>query len=151
MTPEEREYRYMQCRTGIINEDVRLEDGFRRKYYATEFGYLYYEDGKIYDYTGNSVSLVSTTPTWERSNGAIYEIDGFLTPMDKLDTALSVYSLMRQDPELSVFVNACGRAGLGAELNLTGFFSYTVRSEEHTHELQSLMSTPVAVICLKKK
>src|SRR3546814_123758 len=126
MTPEEREYRYMQCRTGIINEDVRLEDGFRRKYYATEFGYLYYEDGKIYDYTGNSVSLVSTTPTWERSNGAIYEIDGFLTPMDKLDTALSVYSLMRQDPELSVFVNACGRAGLGAELNLTGFFSYTV-------------------------
>ncbi|HEY9559814.1 MAG TPA: fasciclin domain-containing protein, partial [Anseongella sp.] len=126
MTPEELEYRYMQCRTGIINEDVRLEDGFRRKYYATEFGYLYYEDGKIYDYTGNSVSLVSTTPTWERSNGAIYEIDGFLTPMDKLDTALSVYSLMRQDPELSVFVNACGRAGLGAELNLTGFFSYTV-------------------------
>src|SRR3546814_14404964 len=46
--------------------------------------------------------------------------------MDRLDTALSVYSLMRQDPELSVFVNACGRAGLGAELNLTGFFSYTV-------------------------
>src|SRR3546814_4526515 len=109
--------------TGIINEDVRLEDGFRRKYYATEFGYLYYEDGKIYDYTSNSVSLVSTTPTWERSNGAIYEIDGFLTPMDKLDTALSVYSLMRQDPE---------------------------RSEEPTSELQSLLRRWYVVVRLKK-
>src|SRR3546814_4565672 len=29
--------------------------------------------------------------------------------------------------------------------------SHTVRSEEHTSELQSLMRTPYAVFCLKKK
>lgn len=126
MNSDQLEYRYQQCRTGILNVDVRTEGGFRKRYYPTEFGYVFYEDGKIYDYTGHSVSLISGKPTWERGNGAIYEIDGYLTPMPKLDTAWSVYSLIRKDPELSEFAKACARAGLGAELNLTGFFTYTV-------------------------
>lgn len=126
MNKEDLERRLEACRTGIINLDVRTEDGFRKRYYPTEFGYILYDDGRFYDYTGNSVSLLSGESVWERSNGTIYEIDGFLNPLDKTDTTLTVYSLMRNDPELSVFTQACVRAGLATELNLTGFFTYTV-------------------------
>ncbi|HYH55704.1 MAG TPA: fasciclin domain-containing protein, partial [Anseongella sp.] len=105
---------------------VRTEEGFRKRYYPTEYGYILFDNGKFYDYTGHSVSLRSETPTWERSKGAIYEIDGFLTPLYQTDTTLTVYNLLRKDPALSGFASACARAGLARELNLTGFFTYTL-------------------------
>jgi uncharacterized surface protein with fasciclin (FAS1) repeats len=114
------------CRTGILNIDVRSDGGFRKRFYPTEFGYVLFDNNRFTDYTGNSVSLLKSTPTWERSNGAIYEIDGFLTPMNKTDVTRTVYSLIQKDPELSLFTTACTKSGLIAELNLTGFFSYTV-------------------------
>jgi uncharacterized surface protein with fasciclin (FAS1) repeats len=114
------------CRTGILNIDVRADGGFRRRFYPTEFGYILYDNGKFTDYTNHSVSLIKSSPTWERGNGAIYEIDGFLTPMDKADLTRTVYALVQKDPELTLFTTACTKSGLVAELNLTGFFSYTV-------------------------
>lgn len=126
MNTEELERRYYECHTGIINMDVRTEEGFRHRYYPTDYGYILYDEGKFYDYTGHSVSLRSETPAWERSNGTIYEVDGFLNPLLKTDTSLTVYNLMRKDPELSIFAEACERAGVATALNLVGFFSYTL-------------------------
>lgn len=114
------------CRTGILNIDVRADGGFRKRFYPTEFGYILYDNSKFIDYTGNTVSLMKSSPTWERGNGAIYEINGFLTPMDKADLTRTVYALVQKDPELSLFTTACTKSGLVTELNLTGFFSYTV-------------------------
>lgn len=126
MTTTARDIRYNECRTGIINMDIRQDGGFRKRFYPTEFGYILFDSNKFYDYTGKSVSLLTTSPVWERVNGSIYEIDGFLTPMDKVDVAQTVYSLITKDTQLSNFKAAIDKVGLSGELNLTGFFSYTV-------------------------
>lgn len=126
MNEEDRERRYEECRAGIINMDIREEEGFQKRYYPTEFGHILYDNGRFYDYTGHSVALASAEPTWERPNGAIFEIDGFLTPLQPVDTTLTVFNLMRNDPELSLFTSACAKAGLGPALGLVGFFSYTL-------------------------
>lgn len=124
--------RMKQCRTGIINIDVRKDGGLRRRYYPTEFGYILYENGKFTDYTGKSVSLLTTQPTWQRINGSIYEINGFLTPMDKLDLTRTVYALVEKDTQLSLFKDALIKSGLTGELNLTGFFTYTILAPPNT-------------------
>ncbi len=126
MEDEELELRYEECRTGMLNIDVREDGGFRKRYYPTEYGYILYDNKQFIDYTGKSVSLISTGPTWERNNGAIYEIDGFLTPLDKMDATKSVFALISNDPEYSLFKKACIKSGVSTELNLTGFFTYTV-------------------------
>lgn len=126
MLPDEREYRYQECRSGILNLDVRADGGFRKRFYATDFGYVLYDDGRFYDHTGHSVQLLTADPVWERVNGAIFEIDGFLTPIDPLDVAETTYAKMVADPELSRFREAIDRTGLAAQLQLTGFFTFTV-------------------------
>ncbi|MFC3196841.1 fasciclin domain-containing protein [Parapedobacter deserti] len=127
MLAEDREYRYRECRTGVLNLDVREDGGFRRRFYPTEFGYILYQGGRLYDHTGHSVALLSDDPVWERSNGAIFEIDGFLTPLDRQDAEQSLYAKLTAEPELSRFVAAVNRAGsVAAELSLSGFFIYTV-------------------------
>ncbi|MEC3878977.1 fasciclin domain-containing protein [Parapedobacter sp. 10938] len=127
MLPEDREYRYQTCRTGMLNIDVREDGGFRKRFYPTDFGYVLYDDGRFYDYTGHSVALLTSDPVWERTNGTIYEIDGFLTPMDRLDVEQTIYARLLADPDLSQFTAAVARAGnLAAELQLTGFFTYTL-------------------------
>ncbi|MCH5686898.1 fasciclin domain-containing protein [Niabella sp. W65] len=100
--------------------------GISQKFYPTNFGYILYDAGKFYDYTGNSVNLVSSAPEWEASNGAIYGIDGFLKPLDKLNDTITVYNLMKKDPELSLYISALDRSGIASQLQLTGFFTYTV-------------------------
>jgi len=132
MDVDARLIRQNQCRTGILNIDVRKDGGFRRRYYPTEFGYIYYENGKFTDYTGKTVSLMKTQPTWQRTNGAIFEIDGFLTPMNKLDLTRTVFALVEKDTQLSQFKDAINKAGLNGELNLTGFFTYTVLAPTNT-------------------
>ena len=112
--------------------DVRKDGGFRKRFYPTEFGYILFDNNKFYDYTGKSVSLLTTSPVWERINGSIYEIDGFLTPMDKVDVNRTVYSLIRNDAQLSNFKAAIDRVGLTGELSLTGFFSYTIFAPSNT-------------------
>src|SRR3546814_1436203 len=53
-----------------------------------------------------------------------------------------VAALVRHGPET---------VGLGAHALLTAFKNASIRSEEHTSELQSLMRISYAVFCLKKK
>src|SRR3546814_3666439 len=48
------------------------------------------------------------------------------------------------------FVGETGSGETIARLGLTHSHSDTLRSEEHTSELQSLMRIPYAVFCLKK-
>lgn len=126
MLDVDRLYRVQQCKAGIFNIDVRADGGFRKKFYPTNFGYILYDNGKFYDYTGNSVNLVSPAPEWEASNGAIYGIDGFLKPLDKLNDTITVYNLMKKDPEFSLYISALDRSGIASQLQLTGFFTYTV-------------------------
>lgn len=126
MLSEEREYRFQQCRSGVLNLDVREDGGFRKRFYATDFGYILYDDGRFYDYTGHSVALLTTDAVWERTNGAIFEIDGFLTPIDQLDVMQSSYAKIVADPELSQFAGALDRSGMAAQLQLTGFFTFTI-------------------------
>jgi len=126
MLSEEREYRFQQCRSGILNLDVREDGGFRKRFYATDFGHVLYDDGRFYDYTGHSVQLLTTDAVWERTNGAIFEIDGFLTPIDPLDVMQTSYAKILADPELSLFAGAIDRSGTAAQLQLTGFFTFTI-------------------------
>jgi uncharacterized surface protein with fasciclin (FAS1) repeats len=126
MLEADRLYRVQQCKAGIFNIDVRADGGFRKKFYPTNFGYILYDNGKFFDYTGNSVNLVAPTPEWEASNGAIYGIDGFLKPLDKLNDTITVYNLMKRDPELSLYISALDRSGIASQLQLTGFFTYSV-------------------------
>ncbi len=123
---EELELRYEECRTGILNYNVMVDGGFQKRFYPTEYGYVLYDDHKFYDYTGKSVSLLSDNPTWERTNGAIFEIDGFFTPLQKTDLTRTVYALIQDNPDCSQFAAACEKAGIVSELNLTGFFTYTI-------------------------
>ncbi|MEJ5995640.1 fasciclin domain-containing protein [Pedobacter sp. Du54] len=134
--------RMQQCRTGILNIDVRKDGGLRRRYYPTEFGYILFENGKFTDYTGKSVSLLKTQPTWERANGAIFEIDGFLTPMNKLDLDRTVYALVTKDSQFSLFKDALVKSGLTGELNLTGFFTYTLFAPTNTAIQAANISVP---------
>ncbi|WP_316767659.1 fasciclin domain-containing protein [Pedobacter frigiditerrae] len=134
--------RMQQCRTGILNIDVRKDGGLRRRYYPTEFGYILFENGKFIDYTGKSVSLLKTQSTWERINGSIFEIDGFLTPMNKLDLTRTVYALVEKDTQLSLFKDALIKSGLTGELNLTGFFTYTILAPPNTAIQAAGISVP---------
>lgn len=123
---KELEYRIKECRTGILNYNVLEDGGFQNRFYPTENGYILYEDNKLYDYTGKYVSIISPNPTWVRKNGGIFEIDGFLTPLEKTDVTRTVFNLIKNNPAYSTFKNACTTAGIESELNLTGFFTYTV-------------------------
>lgn len=126
MLPDDRDFRVQQCRSGIFNIDVREDGGFRKRFYPTDFGYVLYNDGRFYDHTGHSVQLLTSDPVYERGNGAIYEIDGFLSPLDGLDVTQTLFAKIQSNPELSAFSGAIERAGLVAELQLTGFFTFTV-------------------------
>lgn len=122
----DRERRVNECKTGIINMDVRKDGGFRKRYYPTEFGYILFENDGFVDFTGKRAGLIKTAPVWERSNGAIYEINDFLTPVDKLDGTQSIYAKMKANPQLSNFIIALDKSGVGGELSIGGFVNYTV-------------------------
>ncbi len=126
MVPDSLTKRYEQTRSGILNIDVRKDGGFRKRFYPTDFGYILYDNNRFYDYTGNSVGLISSQAVWEKSNGAIYEIDGFLKPLNKLDNTVTLFAKIKEDPQLSRFATALTNTGIAAELQLTGFFTYTV-------------------------
>ncbi|MFB5945977.1 fasciclin domain-containing protein [Albibacterium profundi] len=126
MEVEAQELRLQECRAGVFNMDIREDGGFRKRFYPTDFGYILYEDGRFYDYTGHSVALLTPQPVWEKVNGTIYEIDGFLNPIDRLDNTITVYQKMLEDPQMSSFVAAVDKAGLAGELQLTGFFTYSI-------------------------
>src|SRR3546814_4453242 len=65
----------------------------------------------------------------------------------KFDTAANAQASIKViDEQIGAISTA--RAGLGAMQNR---FEHTIRSEEHTSELQSLMRISYAVFCLKKK
>src|SRR3546814_9805679 len=49
------------------------------------------------------------------------------------------------------FAAACSLGRLGSHLTARNRWPVTMRSEEHTSELQSLMRISYAVFCLKKK
>lgn len=126
MEVEALELRLQECRAGVFNMDIREDGGFRKRFYPTDFGYILYDEGRFYDYTGHSVALLTPQPVWEKVNGTIYEIDGFLNPIDRLDNTITVYQKMAEDPQMSSFVAAIDKAGLAGELQLTGFFTYSI-------------------------
>ena len=128
----EREKKLNECKAGIINMDVRQDGGLRKRYYPTDMGYILFDNNKFTDFTGKQVSLLASNPTWERTNGAIYEINGFLTPTDKLDVTQTIYAKIKSNPQLSNFVAALDKSGIGGELNLGGFLNYTVFAPSNT-------------------
>src|SRR3546814_10433467 len=64
---------------------------------------------------------------------------------------LKVIQVERGDASVSVGAYAQVAAALGLEFAATPARRPTLRSEEHTSELQSLMRISYAVFCLKKK
>ncbi|GGH18454.1 hypothetical protein GCM10011418_22130 [Sphingobacterium alkalisoli] len=126
MEPLEQELRYQQCRTGIFNLDIRADGGFRKRFYPTDHGFVLFDNDQFEDYSGHKVNLLTKNPVWEKSNGAIYEIDGFLNPIDRLDNTITVIRKMEQEQQLSTFLAIVNKSGLAGELQLTGFFSYSV-------------------------
>lgn len=104
-----------------------MEDGgFKNRFYPTDYGYILYKDNKLYDYTGHSVNLLTPDPVWEKPTGVIYEIDGFLNPIDRLDTDITVWKKIQANPSLSSFRALVEKALMAGELQLTGFFTYSV-------------------------
>src|SRR3546814_9506336 len=66
------------------------------------------------------------------------------------DGALSLMELLKADPDVAAALTA---QQIEEKFNLDYHFKHvdTIRSEEHTSELQSLMRISYAVFCLKKK
>lgn len=116
---------------GMINENVKE---FTHRYYSTSYGSILYEDGGFIDYTGKKVNVVSNGPTWDGSNGSIFEIDGFLNPITPLFDTLDIYTfrineMNRPDAEkkYTQFATACELVpGLISQLKQGGYFNYTV-------------------------
>lgn len=122
----ELEKRLKQCRAGIFHFDAYADGGFKKRFYPTDEGYILYNNGRFYDYTGHSVELISSIPTWTKPTGAIYEIDGFLNPLDKLDVNNTVWKQIQANPNLSSFKLLIDKALMAGELQLTGFFIYSI-------------------------
>ncbi len=120
------ETRLKECKVGIFNYNVQEDGGFQRRFYPTDYGYILYDNNKFYDYTGHSVNLLTSEPVWEKPTGVIYEIDGFLNPIDRLNVDITVWKKIQADPNLSVFKALAEKALLSGELQLTGFFTYSV-------------------------
>lgn len=120
-----------QLGAGMINENVKE---FKRRFYSTSYGSILYEDGGFIDYTGKKVNIISDGMTWEGSNGAIFEIDGFLNPITPLYDSLDIYSFRINEMEIPIeekkytqFAVACEKVpGLISELEQGGYFYYTV-------------------------
>lgn len=116
---------------GMINANVKE---FEHRYYSTSYGSILYEDGAFYDYTGHKVELVSASSTWEGSNGAIFEINGFLNPITPLYDTLNIYSYrinemdrLDNEKKYTQFATACEMVpGVVSQLKQGGYFSYTV-------------------------
>src|SRR5690606_37968530 len=119
------ETRLKECKAGIFNYNVQEDGGFQRRFYPTDYGYILYDNNKFYDYTGHSVNLLTSEPVWEKPTGVIYEIDGFLNPIDRLNVDITVWKKIQADPTLSVFKALAEKALLSGELQLTGFFTYS--------------------------
>lgn len=126
MDPLLLEDRVEECRTGIFHYNVQADGGFKKRFYPSDFGYILFDDNKFYDYTGHAVNLLTPEPVWEKPTGVIYEVDGFLNPIDRLDTEITVWKKMQEVPELSTFRGLVEKASMVGELQLTGFFTYSV-------------------------
>lgn len=126
MDPLTLEQRLRECKAGIFHFDAHADGGFKKRFYPTDEGYILYDDNKFYDYTGHSVNLLTVNPVWEKPTGAIYEIDGFLNPLDRLDTENTVWRTIRSNTDLSGFKTLVEKALMAGELQLTGFFTYSV-------------------------
>ncbi len=126
MDAERLEQRLDACRAGIFHFDTHADGGFKKRYYPTDQGYILYSEQKFFDYTGHSVNLVAADPVWTRPTGAIYEIDGFLTPLDKLDAEITVWKRIQANPNLSTYKALVEKAQMVGELQLLGFFTYSI-------------------------
>ncbi|SKC06758.1 Fasciclin domain-containing protein [Sphingobacterium nematocida] len=120
------EARLKECKTGIFHFDAHADGGFKKRFYPTDEGYILYDNNKFYDYTGHAVNLLTSSPVWAKPTGAIYEIDGFLKPLDRLDTENTVWKEIQSNTNLSSFKSLVDKALMAGELQLTGFFTYSV-------------------------
>lgn len=120
------EARLNEARTGIFHFDAYTDGGFKKRFYPTDQGYILYDNNKFYDYSGHSVNLLTPDPVWTKPTGSIFEIDGFLTPLDRLDPEITVWKNMEANADLSTFRALIEKATMVGELQLTGFFTYSV-------------------------
>lgn len=113
--------------TSIILQNIKDGKFTNNTYYNTSQGSIFYKDGTFTDYTGNLVNLLSTKSTWEGTNGSIYEIDGFLTPLVASDTNQTLYKMqLEENDDYSLFRSACDITGIAEKLKLVGSFQYTI-------------------------
>ncbi len=122
----ELEERIKECKASIFHYNVQEDGGFQKRFYPTDYGYILYDNNKFYDYTGHAVNLLAADPVWTKPSGAIYEIDGFLNPLDRLDPLVTVWKKIEGNPSLSSFKTLVEKATMVGELQLTGFFTYSV-------------------------
>jgi len=120
------EKRLKECRAGIFHFNVLTDGGFKKRFYPTDEGYILFDDNKFFDHTGHSVNLITRSPVWEKPTGSIYEIDGFLNPLDRLDINNTVWKKIQSNSNLSSFKAIVDKALMAGELQLTGFFTYSV-------------------------
>ncbi len=117
-----------RMRAGVL--EVKVENGaFEHRFYQSPYGYILYEDNHLIDYKGNKVSLISTTPTWNGSNGSIYEIDGLFQAMlnSSTDTTEFIYrSHIKDAPDFSMFNYMLVKTGQTKLLDAWNGNSYTV-------------------------
>lgn len=111
---------------GIIN--LKITNGeFKHRYYSTSYGALLFENDRFVDYKGNTATLLSKKSTWDATNGSIYEIDNFLSPLLTSDTNQNIYKLCLVPSEkFGSFRTACEITGLDKELKEVGYFNYTI-------------------------
>ena len=111
----------------IINANIQNGEFKNNTYYSTSCGSIFYNEGTFTDYSGKTVNLKSSKSTWTGSNGAIYEIDGFLNPLESSDTTQNLYKMQLEgNDDYSIFRTYCDLTGYNEKLKNAGYFQYTV-------------------------
>ena len=118
--------------TGII--DLEVYNGeFEYRYYSTSYGSILYKDGVFTDYLENEMKLLCKDEKFRGTNGAIYEVEGFLEPLSYRDTSKTVYKYRIRDRynadstmTYSLFNTALEITGLSELLNEVGSFTFTI-------------------------
>lgn len=113
--------------TSVINANIQDGKFENDTYYSTSCGSIFYKDGTFTDYTGKKVKLQSSKSTWSGSNGAIYEIDGFMNPLVTSDTNQNLYRMrLEGNDDYSIFRTYCDLTGYNEKLKNAGYFQYTI-------------------------
>lgn len=111
----------------IILQNIQEGKFENNTYYNTSCGSIFYNNGVFSDYTGKTVDLLSKQSTWTGTNGAIYEVSGFMNPLVASDTNQTLYKMqLEENNDYTLFLSACDVSGISEKLKLAGSFQYTI-------------------------